>query len=178
LEIPQPWGGVVAHQRFRKYKTNDYNPDHKLGMELAMAVRAGNHVFLRGQTAMAFDGSIVGVGDPIAQAEHAMQCVKILLEEAGAKLEHICKIHIYVTDRAFREPVYQVVGKWLKGVFPCSTGLIVSGLARPELLMEIDVDAVIPEPTGAAAMRTTADRRRQRAPSGGRTPRISRQKRE
>jgi enamine deaminase RidA (YjgF/YER057c/UK114 family) len=156
--------GIVAHLRLRKYKTNDYYPDQKLGMELCMAVRAGNHVFLRGQTAMAFDGSIVGVGDPIAQAEHAMQCVKILLEEAGAKLEHICKIHIYVTDRAFREPVYQVVGKWLKGVFPCSTGLIVSGLARPELLMEIDVDAVIPETTGAAAMRARAERRRQAAP--------------
>ncbi len=74
-----------------------------------------------------------------------MSCVKILLEEAGAKLEHICKIHIYVIDRAYREPVYRVVGKWLKGIFPCSTGLIVSALARPELLMEIDVDAVIPE---------------------------------
>jgi enamine deaminase RidA (YjgF/YER057c/UK114 family) len=157
----------VAHQRFRKYKTNDYYPDQKLGIELAMAVRAGNHVFLRGQTAMAFDGSIVGVGDPVAQAEHAMQCVKTLLEEAGAKLEHICKIHIYVTDRAFREPVYQVVGKWLKGVFPCSTGLIVSGLARPELLMEIDVDAVIPETRPPAAMRATVDRRRQKAPKRG-----------
>jgi enamine deaminase RidA (YjgF/YER057c/UK114 family) len=147
----------VAHLRIRKYKTNDYYPDQKLGIELAMAVRAGNHVFLRGQTAMAFDGSIVGIGDPAAQAEHAMACVKILLEEAGAKLEHICKIHIYVTDRAFREPVYQVVGKWLKGVFPCSTGLIVSGLARPELLMEIDVDAVIPDAARSAEASSSAE---------------------
>lgn len=135
----------MAHQRIRKFNTNDYYPDQQLGIDLAMAVRAGNHVFLRGQTAMTFDGKIVGVGDPAAQAEHAMSCVKILLEEAGAKLEHICKIHIYVIDRAYREPVYRVVGKWLKGVHPCSTGLIVSALARPELLMEIDVDAVIPE---------------------------------
>jgi len=135
----------VAHQRFRKFRTNSYYKNQKLGIDLCMAVRAGNHIFLRGQTAMAFDGSVVGIGDPAAQAEHAMKCVKILLEEAGAKLEHICKIHIYITDRAYREPVYQVVGKWLKGVYPCSTGLIVSGLARPELLMEIDVDAVIPE---------------------------------
>lgn len=135
----------MAHLRIRKFNTNDYYPDQKLGIGLSMAVRAGNHVFLRGQTAMAFDGTIVGAGDPEAQAEHAMTCVKILLEEAGAKLEHICKIHIYVTDRAYREPVYRVVGKWLEGVYPCSTGIIVSGLARPELVMEIDVDAVIPE---------------------------------
>jgi len=138
----------VAHQRFRKFNTNNYYPDQKLGNDFCMAVRAGHHVFLRGPTAMTFDGQIVGVGDAAAQAEHAMSCVKILLEEAGAKLEHICKIHIYVIDRAYREPVYRVVGKWLKGVFPCSTGLIVSGLARPELLMEIDVDAVIPEGEG------------------------------
>jgi enamine deaminase RidA (YjgF/YER057c/UK114 family) len=75
-----------------------------------------------------------------------MRCVKILLEEAGAKLEHICKTTIYVTDRKYREPVYQVVGRWLKGVYPCSTGLIVSGLAKPEMVMEIDVEAVIPDP--------------------------------
>ena len=135
----------MAHVRIRKYNTNDYYPDQKLGIDLSMAVRAGRHVFVRGQTGMAFDGGIVGAGDPAAQADHAMKCVKILLEEAGSKLEHICKIHIYVIDRAYREPVYRAVGKWLKGVFPCSTGLIVSALARPELLMEIDVDAVIPD---------------------------------
>jgi len=135
----------VVHVRIRKYNTNDYYPDQKLGIDLSMAVRAGRQIYVRGQTGMAFDGSIVGVGDPAAQAEHAMRCVKILLEEAGSKLEHICKIHIYVIDRAYREPVYRVVGRWLKGVYPCSTGLIVSALARPELLMEIDVDAVIPD---------------------------------
>jgi enamine deaminase RidA (YjgF/YER057c/UK114 family) len=58
-------------------------------------------------------------------------------------LEDIVKITIYITDRAYREPVYQVVGKWLKGVHPVSTGLIVQGLARPEYLMEIDVVAEV-----------------------------------
>jgi enamine deaminase RidA (YjgF/YER057c/UK114 family) len=51
---------------------------------------------------------------------------------------------IYITDRAYRDPVYQVVGRWLKGVYPVSTGLIVQGLARPELVMEIDIIAEIP----------------------------------
>ena len=72
-----------------------------------------------------------------------MQCAKTLLEEAGSKLEHVCKTTIYIVDRADREPVYRVIGKWLKGVHPCSTGLIVSGLALPEMLMEIDIEAVI-----------------------------------
>jgi enamine deaminase RidA (YjgF/YER057c/UK114 family) len=108
-------------------------------------VRAGRHVFLRGQTAMDFDGKIHGIGDAAAQAENAMRCAKILLEESGSKLDHVCKVTIYITDRAYREAVYQVVGRWLKGVFPVSTGLIVNGLARPEYLMEIDIDAVIPD---------------------------------
>jgi enamine deaminase RidA (YjgF/YER057c/UK114 family) len=135
----------MAHTRIRKFNTSDAYPDQKLDNDLSMVVRAGNHVFMRGQTAMALDGSIVGVGDPAAQAENAMACVKTLLEEAGAKLAHICKVTIYITDREHREPVYRVVGKWLKGVYPVSTGLIVKGLARPEYLMEIDVDAVIPD---------------------------------
>jgi enamine deaminase RidA (YjgF/YER057c/UK114 family) len=134
----------MTHLRVRKFNTRDAYPDQKLDNDLCMAVRAGNTVYLRGQTAMDLDGRIVGIGDPAAQTENAMRCVQILLEEAGAKLEHIAKVTIYITDRAYREPVYQVVGKWLKGVYPVSTGLIVQGLARPEYLMEIDVIAEIP----------------------------------
>lgn len=138
----------MAHQRFRKFNTKAMYPDQKLDNDLSMAVRAGRHIFLRGQTAMDFDGKIHGIGDAAAQAENAMRCAKILLEEAGSKLDHVCKVTIYITDRAYREAVYQVVGRWLKGVFPVSTGLIVNGLARPEYLMEIDIDAVIPEDEG------------------------------
>ncbi len=135
----------MAHIRFRKFNTKAMYPEQKLDNDLAMAVRAGRHIFLRGQTAMDFDGKIQGIGDPAAQAENAMRCAKTLLEEAGSCLDHVCKVTIYITDRAYREPVYQVIGRWLKGVHPVSTGLIVNGLARPELLMEVDIDAVIPD---------------------------------
>ncbi|MCA9963379.1 MAG: RidA family protein [Anaerolineales bacterium] len=135
----------MTHTRLRKFNTKDAYPEQSLDNDLSMVVIAGNHIFLRGQTAMDLDGNIVGIGDAAAQAENAMACTKILLEEAGSKLEDICKITIYITDRAYREPVYRVVGKWLKGVYPVSTGLIVNGLAKPEYLMEIDVEAVIPQ---------------------------------
>ena len=135
----------MAHTRLRKFNTKDMYPQQALDNDVCMAVRAGNRIFLRGQTGFDLDGNMVGIGDAAAQAENAMKCVKILLEEAGAKLEHICKTTIYVTDRAYREPVYRVIGKWLKGVYPCSTGLIVNGLARPDMLMEIDIEAVIPQ---------------------------------
>jgi enamine deaminase RidA (YjgF/YER057c/UK114 family) len=137
----------VTHLRLRKFNTRDAYPDQKLDNDLCMVVRANNTIYVRGQTAMDLDGNIVGVGDPAAQTENAMSCVKTLLEEAGAQLKDIVKITIYITDRAYREPVYRVVGKWLKGVYPVSTGLIVQGLAKPEYLMEIDVIAEAPATT-------------------------------
>jgi enamine deaminase RidA (YjgF/YER057c/UK114 family) len=135
----------MPHVRIRKFNTKAMYPEQKLDNDLCMAVRAGRHVFLRGQTAIDFEGKMHGLGDPAEQAENAMRCAKILLEEAGSRLDHVCKVTIYLVDRAHREPVYQVIGRWLKGVFPVSTGLIVQGLAKPEFLMEIDIDAVIPD---------------------------------
>jgi enamine deaminase RidA (YjgF/YER057c/UK114 family) len=74
-----------------------------------------------------------------------MRNITQLLREAGGGLEHICKITIYITDPRYREPVYRTLGSHLKGVFPVSTGLVISGLARPEWLVEIDAIAVIPD---------------------------------
>jgi len=135
----------MPHVRLRKFNTRNVWKGQAISNDLCMVVRAGANVFVRGQTGMDLDGKIHGINDAGKQTENAMRCLKILLEEAGSRLQDICKIVIYVTDRAHREPVYRVVGKWLKGVHPVSTGLIVQGLARPELLMEIDVYAVIPE---------------------------------
>ena len=135
----------MPHQRIRKFNTREMYPEQSLDNDLCMVVRAGNHVFMRGQTGFDLDGNFHGTGDPARQAETAMACVKTLLEEAGSRLEHICKITIYLTDPRHREPVYNVIGRWLKGVYPVSTGLVVQALAKPEMLMEIDVDAVVPE---------------------------------
>ena len=135
----------MAHQRFRKFNTREMYPEQALDNDLCMVMRAGNHVFMRGQTGFTLDGDFVGVGDAAAQADNAMKCVRTLLAEAGAKLEHICKITIYLIDPRYREDVYRVIGEHLKGVYPVSTGLVVQALARPEMLMEIDVDAVIPD---------------------------------
>lgn len=135
----------MVHTRIRRYNTKSMWKGQNIDNDLCMIVRAGNNVFVRGQTGMDFSGRIHGINDPGAQARNAMRCMKILLEEAGSSLEDVCKIVIYITDRAYRGDVYREVGKWLKGVYPVCTGLIVQGLARPELLMEIDAYAVIPE---------------------------------
>ena len=120
-------------------------PEQNLDNDLCQAVIAGDTIFLRGQVGTDFYGNLVGAGDPAAQTEQAMKNVDQLLREAGSEMAHICRIQVYITDRSYREPVYRVLGKWLKGVYPVSTGLIVQGLAKPEWLMEIEVTAVIPE---------------------------------
>jgi enamine deaminase RidA (YjgF/YER057c/UK114 family) len=140
----------MSHRRIRKFNTRDTYPEQKLDNDLCQVVVAGNMVFVRGQVGQDLDTSeSVGSGDVRAQTEQAMSNIKILLEEAGSCLDDVCKIVIYLVDARYREPVYRVVGKWLKGVYPVSTGLVVSALARPEWLVEIDVTAVIPQERGA-----------------------------
>jgi enamine deaminase RidA (YjgF/YER057c/UK114 family) len=138
---------MVTHQRIRMFNTKQTYPNQSLDNDLSQAVRAGNTVYLRGQVGTTFEGVLVGLGDPRAQAEQAMKNVTQLLEEAGSGIADIVKTTTYITDPRFREPVYKEVGKWLKGVFPISTGIVVAGLAQPEWLMEIDIIAVIPEKT-------------------------------
>ena len=138
----------MTHERLRPFNTRNTYPNQRLDNDLCQAVVArGAVVFLRGQVGQDLEtAESVGLGDPAAQADQAMRNVAQLLSEAGSSLDHICRIQVYLVDRAHREAVYQTIGRWLKGVFPVSTGLIVQGLARPEWLMEIAVPAVIPEP--------------------------------
>ena len=75
----------MAHQRFRRFNTGMYYKDQDIKNEMCMAVRAGNLIFLRGQTGFTLDGGFIGKGDAAAQAEQAMKNVKILLEEAGGR---------------------------------------------------------------------------------------------
>ncbi len=135
------------HTRIRKFNTRDTYPEQRLDNDLCQTVVArGRTVFVRGQVGQKLDTAVnVGVGDPVAQAAQAMSNINELLGEAGASLDHICKVTIYLTDARFREPVYRTIGRWLKGVFPVSTGIVVAGLARPEWLVEVDVIAVIPD---------------------------------
>lgn len=142
---PPEGGPATSHRRVRKFNTRDTYPDQNLDNDLCQAVVANNTVYLRGQVGTDFDGNLVGPGDPAAQADQAMANVFRLLDEAGSEPGHIVKITVYITDPRHRGPVYRVIGRWLKGVYPASTGLVVLGLARPEWLMEIDVVAVIPD---------------------------------
>ena len=149
---------MTTHRRIRPFNTRDTYPEQQLDNDLCQAVVAGNTVYLRGQVGQDLDtAASVGIGDVEAQAEQAMRNVATLLDEAGSGLEDIVKIVIYLVDPRYREPVYRVVGRWLKGVFPVSTGVVITALARPEWLVEIDVTAVISsDGTEEAPRRTPA----------------------
>jgi enamine deaminase RidA (YjgF/YER057c/UK114 family) len=136
----------LAHTRIRKFNTRDTYPEQKLDNDLCQAVVAGNTVYLRGQVAQDLDTrKSLHLGDAGKQADKAMANIKMLLEECGSELGHIVKIVVYLTDIRYREAVYRAMGRWLKGVYPCSTGLVVEALARPEWVVEIDATAVIPD---------------------------------
>ncbi len=135
---------MTVHRRIRQFNTRETYPEQSLDNDLCQAVVAGDTVYLRGQIGQDLETSEnVGIGDVEAQAEQAMANIEMLLKEAGGSLEHIVKVVVYLTDARFREPVYRVMGRWLKGVYPVSTGIVVSALARPEWLVEIDATAVL-----------------------------------
>ena len=137
----------MEHKRIRTFNTKETYPEQNLDNDLCQAVVArGAMVFLRGQVAQDLETrECLHVGDPTLQTRKTMENIKMLLEEAGSCLEHVCRIVVYLIDIRYRDAVYQEMGKWLKGVYPCSTGLVVPAFARPEWVVEIEVTAVIPE---------------------------------
>ncbi len=137
----------MEHTRIRTFNTKDTYPEQSISNDLCQAVVArGQMVFLRGQIGQDLDTSeSVCIGDVGGQTEQAMKNIDMLMKEAGGNLQHICKLTIYISDPRYREDVYRVVGKWLKGVYPVSTGIVVSAFARPEYLVEVDATAVIPD---------------------------------
>ena len=137
----------MTHFRHRKFNTKETYPEQKLNNDLCQAVVArGTTVFVRGQIGQDLDTrESVCIGDIAGQARKAMENIKMLLEESGSDLTHICRVVIYLIDIRYREAVYNVMGEYLQGVFPVSTGLVVTALARPEWLVEIEATAVIPD---------------------------------
>lgn len=134
----------MIHTRIRTFNTKETYPEQNLDNDLCQAVVAGGVVYIRGQIGQDLEtGESVGIGDVEAQTERAMANIKMLVEEAGGTLEHIVKVTVYLTDVRYREVVYRTMGRWLKGVSPVSTGIVVSALARPEWVIEIDATAVL-----------------------------------
>ena len=158
----------MAHTRHRKFNTKETYPEQKLDNDLAQAVVArGTMIFLRGQCPQDLDtAKNIDSHDPVEQTHKVMQNIRQLVEECGGKMEHVTKLVVYLTDVRHREAVYRTMGEYIKGVHPVSTGVVVTALARPNWLVEIDATAVIAIITALAywALRRPLCRWRARPP--------------
>ena len=124
-------------------RTGAWQALHATG-SYAQGYRAGDFVYLQGQTGLTLDGELVGPGDPAAQTRQAMENIRALMRLAGGDLDDVVKIVVYITEREYRPKVYPVIDEFFGPQKPCSTGIVVKGLALEELVVEIDAYGVIP----------------------------------
>jgi enamine deaminase RidA (YjgF/YER057c/UK114 family) len=107
------------------------------------AIRVGKVVQVSGTTATDKDGKIVGVGDVAAQTVQILKNIQRALESVGARLEDVVRTRIYVTDITRWEEVGKAHGSFFKDVRPTTSMIEVRSLISPELLVEIEAEAIV-----------------------------------
>jgi enamine deaminase RidA (YjgF/YER057c/UK114 family) len=112
------------------------------------AVRIGNRIEVAGTTAVDETGRVVGAGDPYLQAKYALETIGRALKEAGGGFENVIRTRMFVTDIARWEEVGRAHGEVFRDIRPASTLVQVASLVRPDLLVEIEATAVVPDDGG------------------------------
>lgn len=112
------------------------------------ARRVGPHIYTAGTTSVDDDGNIVGVGDMAAQFHQCVDRITKALEYFGAGLEHVVRTRVYLTRMDLFEDYARAHGERFRGIDPVNTMVEVSALVHADMLVEVEVDAYLPEGTG------------------------------